>query len=298
MRASKSFQVNGDLIFWAAGFVLLAISVLLVFLTYQVSQWPRVAALVTRSAVIMPFENNYRAEILVRYQFDGQEYERALDTHISGRMRSLVEGIVESYPEGEEVDLPINPADPSDVRMAVAWTWVDLMAPVLVALTGLIMLAVPWFMAWLDRRASPRLIGGALMVVGVVLIATGVLLAWTKVQILAWPETRATVVESSLRTMRSKKQRLRLVLEYEVDGRTYRSQVLSRLAAKSPAAMEAWRDSLPPGTSLTVRTMPSQPGLVNFEAAATAGYFFECWMFGLLGLLATGLGWAVRHFLK
>lgn len=296
----RGVEVDASLIFGLAGVALVALAMMFLYLTYRVSQWPRVQATVAQSRVISPSEGKYRAQIQVRYRLGDQDRVRELDCDMSSSIHSLIQGIVDHYPEGCLVDLPINPADPTDVRMAVTWGWTDLFIPVVLGVLGLTFLAIPWVMVrLLGSQVSPRTIGLVFFLVGLLFLGLGALLAWTKVQVLSWPTTRATVIQSEVQPRgRGKRFCLHLVLDYEAQGRTYRSITGSRFSTTDRAGMEAWREQLAPGSQLTVHFMPGDPGVVNFEAAPTPAYFLECWLMALVGAATALLGWSVGRFLK
>ncbi|GMU58020.1 MAG: hypothetical protein AMXMBFR33_71660 [Candidatus Xenobia bacterium] len=295
----RGIQVDAGLIFGMAGVLLLALAMLFLYLAYRVSQWPRVQATVVQSHVVSPSEGKYRAQIQVRYRLGEQDRERELDCDMSSSIHSLIQGIVDHYPEGGQVDLPVNPSDPSDVRMAVTWGWTDLFIPVVLGVLGLIFLAIPWAMTrFLREDSSPRSAGLVLVAAGLLFLAVGGLLAWTKLQILSWPTAQARVLESEVQRRGRAKFSLRLVLEYEALGRTYRSLTGSRFSTSDRAGLERWKEQLAPESQLTVRFMPGDPGVVNFEAAPTPGYFLECWLVALVGLATVLLGWTVGRFLK
>lgn len=296
---SRGIPVDATVIFGLAGVLLLALAMLFLYMTYKVSQWPRIPATVVESSVISPSEGKYRAKIQVRYRVGDQDLERELDCDVSSSVHSLIQGIVDHYPEGGEVDLPLNPADPTDVRMAVTWGWTDLFLPGVLAVMGLLFMVIPWGMTrLLGDRASPRSAGLILIAVGLLFLGVSGLLVRTKLEFLAWPTTRATVLESEVQARGKGKFSLRLVLQYEAQGRTYRSLTGSRFSTRDRAGLLAWQEQLSPGTELMVRFMPSDPGVVNFEAAPTAGYFLECVLVALVGLFTVCLGWAVGRFLK
>lgn len=286
-------------IFLAVGLLLLAIGLWALQGTRAVRAWPRVPVHVDSSRVVN-LGNGYTAEIAVRWTAGGRERTRKLDPGFSTSSYDWAHSFVERYAEGTEHRLPLNPADPDDLRLDASWDVGNLLVPVVLGGMGLLFGGIGLVACsegLLDRLlkptewagCAPTVFAGLFGGVAAVALLVAALSTWRTLDVLrTWPEVQALVVDASpveVPGPRGPTLTVRLVFRYTVDGRTYETPTGPEWRTTNQRAIEAEIDQYATGTTVALRVKPGDPHVVRYGMGYDAWTFFVPLVSGLIALV-------------
>ncbi|MBX3172573.1 MAG: DUF3592 domain-containing protein [Candidatus Eremiobacteraeota bacterium] len=268
------------LIFWAVALLLLAVAGWSGWNQHQIAGWARVSGQVVSSRVLPDAHGKYVGELTVRTA-DG---ERQVRTGWASQLASRMQATLDETPAGTNLAFPQNPADAKDLRWPPQPQ--DAIMPWALAGGALLFVFIPvGVVALSQRKDAIKIAGSIFLVLGLGMIAGGLVVGYSRIDVLRhWPAVEGTVI-SSWEVQRSRRiWGVDAEFAYVVDGREIRSVLGSRGRS----------GLLPAGSKHWLRYQPGHPKVASFEAGWTLGYFWEGLVLGLVGLGIGGLGLGMR----
>ena len=295
--------------------------------------WPRADAEVVSSRVINPEgPNDYRPEIVLRYEIGGSVRETAIVPSWKSSSYDMVRSHVDQYPTGTRLTVAVNPNDPSDARYEIGVTAMNLLGPGVLLFLAVVFAGIGVIAGrWQPGRRRPvsetgdyeqagtgahdhgilvaRRVGMAFVAIGIVLIGIGAVLVRGDAAVLSeWPIIDGTVVASrvvnagSTSSSGSRGSRAlfdaEVTFRYVVDGRTYENRTAYGTRTTDRSAAEERAAFYAPGTTHAIRVMPQDPNIIRFDLDNPINAYWLSGAIMLMGVVFAGLGGAVWRFAR
>lgn len=265
----------------------------------RVARWPRLNVTVVSSEVVAEAGGRYLGRVVFREQ---SGTEGSVVTSWGSSDPATMESSLRPFEAGARIALPQNPADPGDLRLPP--DPMDAWLPWFLAAGGLLFALVPVGVVALSNRKDALRVGGLVFAMtGALVVSIGVYLGAKKVRILtAWSISEGTVIESQVGFRpgrRGPRYAVDTLMQYQVAGQEMNAMVgsASGQADRSEVEQEL-KTRFAPGSQHEIRYNPEFPKEATYEAEWTPAYFWEALLFFGLGLVMTGLGWAMARFLR